>query len=227
MVVRREKWILSGCALLAALALAVQGFSQQKKPGEKPAPQEKLAQQAGKPGEQVPGAPDMEEMMKKWQELNALGPQQQDMAKAAGKYDVLVRWWAVPGQPPEESKGFAEFRVVLGGHFLEQRFAGEMMGQPYEGLGFEGYDTFKKQYQSAWLDSMTNAMMYATGTGSEDGKVITYTAKIDDPLTGQKDKPVRMVVRKISDDKAIWEMFETLPDGKEVKTMEMEYTRRK
>jgi hypothetical protein len=230
---RRYQWVVSGCALLAACALVVQGFAQEKKAGEKTAPPEKAppshVQQApgGPAPTTAPSTLSPEEMMKMYQELNALGPQQEEMTKAAGKYNVLVKYWMMPGAPEQQSKGVAEFQVVLGGHFLQQKFAGEMEGQPYEGLGLEGYDPVKKQYQSVWLDSMTNQMMYSTGTASEDGKVITYTSTMDDVLTGRKNVPIKMVLRKISDDKAVFEMYVTLPDGKEFKTMEMEYTRQK
>jgi hypothetical protein len=231
---RRYRWMLSACALLAAFALAVQGFSQQKKPGEKPAPAEKKAQQAGKPGEQAPpGAPDMQEMMKKWQELNALGPQHEEMAKAVGKYDTVSRMWMAPGAPPVESKGTAEFELILDGRYLRQKYhcPGIDMGmgkpEPFEGIGLEGYDNFRKQYVSTWVDSMSTGILYMTGTCDETGNAITYTGKADDPMTGQKDKPFRMVVRKISDDKAVFEAYQRTPEGQEFKTMEIEYTRQK
>lgn len=236
---RSCRWMMSGCALLATVALAAQGFSQEKKPGEKPAPPEKKAplplpeKLGGQVPTSVPGMPDMQEMMKKWQELNALGPQHKEMAKAVGKYEALTRMWMAPDAPPMESKGSAEFELVLGGRYIQQKFhcPGIDMGtgkpEPFDGLGLEGYDNFRKQYVSTWADSMSTSILYMTGTPDESGNVVTYTGKTDDPMTGQKDKPVKMVLRKISDDKAVWEMYDRTPDGQEFKAMEIEYTRQK
>jgi len=245
--VRRDKWMVSGCALLAALALAAQGFAQNKPAGEKSAPPEKKAQ--GQPTKPTPGevekkireqvpttapaTPSMEEMMAKWKQVNALGPQHKDMAKAVGKYDTLSRMWMAPGAQPIESKGTAEFELVLDGRYLRQKYhcPGMDMGmgkpEPFEGMGLEGYDNFRKQYVSTWVDSMSTSILYMTGTADETGKVITYTGKADDPMTGQKDKPYKSVLRKISDDKAVFEMYDRTPEGQEFKAMEIEYTRQK
>ncbi len=236
---RNYSWIVSGCALLAALGLAVQSFSQEKPKGGKPAAPEKNAppQPEKKPGGQAPttapATPSMEEMMAKYKELNALGPQHKDMAKAVGKYDTLSRMWMAPGAPTIESKGTAEFELVLDGRYLRQKYhcPGMDMGmgkpEPFEGMGLEGYDNFRKQYVSTWVDSMSTGIMYMTGTPDETGKIITYTGKTDDPVTGQKDKPFRMVLRKITDDKVIFEAYDRTPEGQEFKTMEIEYTRQK
>jgi len=219
----------SGCALMAAVALAVQGFTQEKKPDQPAQPETKppQVQPEKKPGAPAPTEMTPEEMMKLWQELNPLTPQHQEMAKAVGKYDVLVRYRMAPDAPMRESKGKAEFKLILDGRFIEQTYSGDMEGVPFTGLGIEGYDHLKKQFQTVWMDSTTNMMTHFTGTASPDGKVITYTGKMDDPMTGQKDIPIKMVLRKVSDDKTIFEMYETMPGGKEFKSMEMEYTRQK
>jgi hypothetical protein len=41
---------------------------------------------------------------------------------------------------------------VLGGRFVEQRYAGNFMGQPFSGLGYTGYDNYRKKYIGSWMD---------------------------------------------------------------------------
>ena len=78
-----------------------------------------------------------------------------------------------PGKPPTESTGSAEMKMVLDGRFLQQEFTGEMMGQPYSGMGISGYDNLRKRYVSTWIDTMGTGVFVMEGTASADGKTIT------------------------------------------------------
>ena len=142
----------------------------------------------------------------------------------AGTWDAEVTTWM--GPQPEKAKGVAENRLVLGGRFLEQRFKGEMMGQPFEGLGYTGYDNHKKKYVGTWMDNMSTAVMVSEGTYDASGKVMTSTATMDDFMTGKK-ADLRLVSTTISPDEELFEMFGPDPTGKEVKQMEIRYRRRK
>jgi hypothetical protein len=213
---RMSKLATGGLALLVVgLLVSTQVLSQGK---EKPTKKEA----GGQPSEK-----EMAEMMAKWKQLNALGPQHKELAKSVGRWDTLTRIWMAPNAPPTESKGKSECRLIYGGRYLVSDFKGEMMGEPFEGMAIDGYDNAKKKYVSIWLDSGSTCIVMLTGEADASGKVITYTGKVDDPMTGQKDKPIRSVVRLQSDDKFMFEWYETGPDGKEAKTMEIEYARAK
>ncbi len=110
---RSYRWMWSGCALMAAVALAVQGFTQEKKPDQPAQPETKppQVQPEKKPGAPAPTEMTPEEMMKLWQELNPLTPQHQEMAKAVGKYDVLVRYRMAPDAPMRAHRGRRVERV--------------------------------------------------------------------------------------------------------------------
>lgn len=45
-------------------------------------------------------------------------------------------------------------KMVLDGRFPYQEFNGQMMGQPYNGIGMDGYDNITKKYVTAWFDTM-------------------------------------------------------------------------
>src|SRR5437879_9050116 len=64
-----------------------------------------------------------------------------------------------PEAKPEEFKGTNTNQWILGGRFIEQQVKGQMMGQPFEGIGMIGYDNTKGEYVSVWLDNMNTGLM--------------------------------------------------------------------
>jgi hypothetical protein len=200
-------------AVCAVLLLAGLGRAQDAKPTDKQA---------------APPAMSAEEkaMMEAWQKFATPGDAHKKMESMVGTWDAEVTSWMSPNQPPTKSRGTAEHRLVLGGRFVEQRFKGDMMGQPFEGLGYMGYDNFKKKYVNTWMDNMSTAVMVSEGTFDDSGKVMTSTATMDDFMTGKK-ADIRMVSTTVSPDEELFEMFGPDPSGKEVKQMEIRYRRRK
>jgi hypothetical protein len=115
--------------------------------------------------------------------------------------------------------------MLLGGRFLQQEFTGEMMGSPFTGIGFTGYDNHTKRYVSTWMDSMGTAIHFFEGTASADGKTITQEGRSDDPVRG----PLtwRSVTRIVDENMLVFEMFIADKKGKEEKMVEITYTRKR
>jgi hypothetical protein len=162
------------------------------------------------------GSPDMEKFQP--------GKEHDAMSKASGKYDVAAKCWMEEGKPAVESKGTAEFTMVLGGRYLRQDFKGEMMGKPFTGLGYCGFDRAAGKYVSVWMDDYATGMLPMTGTSSDGGKTITYMGEGVCPKDGVKVK-LRAVHTQIDNNKSTFDMFETR-DDKERKMMELTYTRK-
>jgi hypothetical protein len=223
----RWRTLIATLVVVATVGLVTGQLLSQDKPAQKPADKPAAGQmQQGKPGEMPP---EMADMMKKYQEMNALGPQHKDMAKAVGAWDAMSKMWMAPDAPPMESKGTAMFKTLLDGRYLQQEYNCDgMMGsnQPFKGIGIEGYDNFKKQYVSTWIDNMSTGILTMYGTADASGKVVTYEGKMDDPMTGAKDKKYKAILRHVDDNQVVYEMYDTTPDGKEFKTMEITYTRK-
>jgi len=173
------------------------------------------------------GANRMAEMMAKWNEINALGPEHEKFKKMVGTWSFVSKMWMVPGAPPMESVGVSEFKLILNDRFIEQTYKCDFMGAAYVGKGIEGFDRVKNKYVSLWMDNTSNGIFMLEGTVDQSGKVCTYYGKMDDPMTGQKDKVYKSVGREIDDDNVVFEMFETQPDGSEFKTMSITYKRKK
>ena len=138
-----------------------------------------------------------------------------------GSWNTLTRSWMMPGQPPVESRGVSEQKIILGGRFLYQEFKGEAMGAPFTGIGIIGYDNHKKKFVSTWMDSMSTGMFHFEGDG--EGKTITMTCSYDDPVRG----PMKMrTITRIEDKQAHrFEMYGIDAHGKEEKIMEITYTK--
>jgi hypothetical protein len=171
-------------------------------------------------------ADDKKKEMEAYEKLNQPGPHHKLLASLAGSWTFTAQLWMAPGQPAVEWKGTAERKMILGGRFLEERAIGEFGGQPFHGLGLNGYDNAQGKYVGTWMDSMTTGIMSSVGTADSTGKVITYEREEFDPLTKTKSKG-RDILRIVGDDKEVLEFHKLLPDGKEYKMMELVFTRKK
>lgn len=129
-----------------------------------------MSQDKGQPASQDP----MAEMMAKWKEMNAKGPEHKKFEKMVGKWDAQTKMWMAPGAEPMVSKASAEFRLILDGRYIVQKFKGEWMGDPFEGMAIEGFDRVKKKFVSIWMDDMSTGIFKSEGTTDASGKVCTY-----------------------------------------------------
>ena len=170
-------------------------------------------------------APDQGEMMKKWMAVATPGPEHKALEALVGEWAVASKWWMAPDAPPTESKGTSKVRTILGGRFVQEEYAGQFMGKPLNGLGLTGYDNFKKRYASFWIDDSGTAMYTSTGKASADGKSFSFNGRMDDPMSGEKNKPVKYVIRIVNPNKRTFEMHEPARGEKSL-VAEMTYTRK-
>ena len=167
----------------------------------------------------------MAEMMKKAEEAGAPGDAHKKLEPLIGEWTAEVQCWMDPGSPPMVSKGAAKAEWVMKGRFVKEEFDGEMMGKPFQGMSLTGYDNQKKHYSTLWVDDTSTALFMSAGTADKGGRVITFESKMDCPVTGEKDMPVKQVLHIVSPDKHVFEMHHTR-QGKEAKVMEITYTRK-
>ena len=169
---------------------------------------------------------DSAAMMKAWQAFMTPGDMQKMLAKSDGVWDAEVTTWMDPSKPPQKSKSTCTNKMVLNGLYQESVHKGTMMGMPFEGHGTVGYDNAKKVFVSSWIDNMGSGIMYAEGNWDNASKSVIMKGKSTDPLTG-KDTGVKEVIKFFDDNTQIMEMYGTGPDGKEMKWMEIKFTRKK
>jgi len=152
------------------------------------------------------------------------GAPHQAMAATAGSYDAKVKSWQEPGQPPMESTATATRAMALDGRVLVEDFKGSMMGMPFTGHGMQGYDNVSGKYWSTWNDSMSTGVMMSEGT-CDAQKACTFKGSWNDPITKGKVN-ARMTSRWTSPTTEVFEMYGPGRDGKEMKMMEITYTKK-
>ncbi len=170
------------------------------------------------------GNNDVQAMMEAYHKHATTGTQHKLLANMEGSWNTSSKSWLEPGKPPVESTGACEQKMILGGRFLQMMYSGDMMGQPFNGIGVTGYDNQKQKYVSTWMDSMSTSIFLFEGTGDTEGQVITQECQGEDPVRGPM--TWRSVTKVVDHDTHLFEMYGTVQGGKEEKMMEITYTRK-
>jgi cytochrome c5 len=167
---------------------------------------------------------EMTAEMKAYMDAATPGPVHKLLAEAVGMYDLNVKSWPAPGAPAMEEKGTATRKMTLGGRVLVEEVTSSMMGMPFTGHGMHGFDNVTGKHWSTWNDNMGTGLMVSEGTCDDKG-ACTFTGSWNDPI---KKGPItaRMTTRWTSATTQVFEMFAPGPDGKEMKMMEITYTKK-
>ena len=121
----------------------------------------------------------------------------------------------------------------MDGRFIEMDVSGKMQipgadgklhDMTFKGHGMEGYDNVKKKFVGTWMDNMGTGIMMSEGDYDPASKAFTYTGEFE-MMPGMKTK-VREVIKLTDKDHMVLEWYEDR-GGKEAKTMEIDYTRKK
>jgi len=171
-----------------------------------------------------PAAMDPKAAMEAMQKAATPGDAHKKLEPLVGTFDAKVTMWMAPGQPPQESTGTSETSWVLGGRFLETKYQGTFMDQPFSGIGYTGYDNVTKKYIGTWMDTASTGMMTSSGTMS--GKNMKMIATMSDPMSGKVMRSTETFTITDNDHNRM-EMWDKGPDGKPVKVMQIDYTRKK
>ena len=167
---------------------------------------------------------DPQAMMEVWQKLSMPGEPHKLFATLAGTWTTHTKEWMEPTTPPVESTGTASMKMLLDGRFLYHNFNGLMMGQPFSGIGIEAYDNITKKYVSTWIDSLTTGILIMEGAATPDGKTIVLRGSQVEPGGG---KVMHRAIWKILDaNNQTFELYGTRGRGKEMKLLEIVYTRK-
>lgn len=167
---------------------------------------------------------DQQAMMELWKKMATPGEPHKLFATLAGSWTTTSKEWMDPGKPPTESTGTAEIKMLLDGRFLYQEYTGQMMGQPFSGIGIDAYDNMTKKYVTAWLDSMGTGIFIMEGSASADGKTITLKGSHPEPGGGKMTH--RAVWKIVDNNNQTFDMYGAHHGGKETKMMEIVYTRK-
>jgi len=179
-------------------------------------------------------APNESEMMAMMMEMAKPGENHKLLEHSVGSWTYQVKMWMNPdpNAPPSESTGTAVTRSIMGGRFFISDHTGKMqmpgrdgkmMDMEFKGMSVEGYDNAKKKFVASWIDNMGTGIMSLEGSYDSAAKAFTYRAEYE-VMPGMKMK-IREVLTITDNDHHTFEWYEDR-GGKEVRTMEIKYTRK-
>ena len=181
------------------------------------------------------GQPSEAEMMKMMMELAKLNENHKLLASMDGNWNYVVKMWmnGDPSSKPQESKGTAVRKSVMGGRYFTMEVNGKMdmpgpdgkmQSMDFHGMGTDAYDNAKKKFVGTWVDNMGTGIMMSEG--DYDAATKTFTYKGEYQMTPEMKQTIRETLKMTDKDHITFEWFEDR-GGKEVKTMEINYSRKK
>jgi Protein of unknown function (DUF1579) len=179
------------------------------------------------------GQPNPQEMMKQMIEMSKLNENHKLLSSLDGNWNYTIKFWMNPdpNAPPQQSKGTATRKSIMGGRFVVMDVTGKMQmpdetgkmkDMQFKGMGVEGYDNVKQKFVGSWIDNMGTGIQFSDGSYDPATKTLTYTSELE-PMPGMK-MPVREVVKIADNNHMSLEWYEN-HGGQEKKTMEINYTR--
>jgi len=155
-----------------------------------------------------------DEVMAWMTEMASPGPAHAELVAHAGTWTVDYKYRMSPDADWTAAQGVVTSKPVLGGRYLMEEHAMEMMGMPMSGLLFLGFDNSTKEYTSLWMDTSSTWWVEARGTRGADGATNMRGTMKD--VAGKR--PYRMKSWKKADGALEHEMYDTI-DGREVLVM--------
>lgn len=200
-------WTLGMAACLAGGVMAFAAVEPEKKP-QPPA------------GDKQPA---MDAEMEKWMKAAMPNENHKLLEQLAGTWDAACTFWMEDGKE-DKSTGTMTNTMVFDGRFIKEEYSGSMMGMPFKGLGYWGYDNLQKKFISTWMDSLGTMIMFAKGDYSSADKTWTMHADFNDP-DGKKCHS-KNVTRIVDKDHWVMEFWGTKEGEKERKEGEIKFTRK-
>ena len=120
----------------------------------------------------------------------------------------------------------ADYRWALGGRFLIGRYDGHVNGALFQAREILGYDSFRGEYRSVWVDNNTTAFTLSTGEYDARKRTLTFKGVQDDVEKNLRDQPFTLVYRFADDDHFQIQVRRPGPGGTTVKTTNVNATRR-
>jgi len=141
-----------------------------------------------------------------------------------GTFDVKVTVWTDPSAAPVEETLSSINAWVLDGRWIRTTLAGHIAGEPFNGIGFYGFDKIRQKYEAVWMDTGSTGMVYYKGEFDSDDH-LTMKAEVPNPLTGE---PTLLELRITIDSNGdhVTEMWGTGMGDVMFKMMELRHTRK-
>ncbi|TDR41150.1 uncharacterized protein DUF1579 [Tahibacter aquaticus] len=159
-----------------------------------------------------------------YQRMSELRPEHKQLAYFVGSWKTKSQVWMDSAAAALESTGSSKAVAIYGGRYVTMSFEGLFFGQPFQGQGQLGFDNLRGKFFSTWIDSGSTGFWLSWGDYDKASNAWTFLGEMPDPLKPQNIVKVRQVMR-IYDDKHYGFDWYEFKDGKETRTMNIDYRR--
>jgi hypothetical protein len=171
--------------------------------------------------------PELAELLK----LGEPSKQHRELDVFVGTWDQSVRCWVRPDALPIESTMTAEYAWALDGRYIEGRCNGTMFGRPFRSIELRGYDNASGCFSLQWLDNLGTTPLIAVGDFDPQSRVFSMAGENFACESRSKDghkSPVsfRTATHLVGTDRMIFEIFSSLKDGREFRSLQVISARR-
>jgi hypothetical protein len=163
------------------------------------------------------------EQMKIWQDYMTPGSMHEMLAKSVGDWKTVSKFWMDPAEDPMVVEGTGKTEMLLGGRYQKMTHHFTMMGMETEGISTIGYDNATEEFTMTWIDNIGTGTAIAKGKYDESTNSIIMYGTMVDPMSKQELK-IKQILKFLDDDHQLVEMYLDY-NGKEFKSMEIEFTR--
>ena len=154
------------------------------------------------------------------------GEGQKRLDPMIGNFDVTVLVWLDPNKPPLEYKGSSVNSWTLGGRYVQTMLVTAMDGEPFEGIGYYGFDNTSKTYEAVWMDNGSTAISLYRGVMDKSGRSAVLNSR-EATAAGSKPVEVEMRVSIAEGGDHVTQLWGAPRGGKAFKMMELRSVRAK
>ena len=162
-----------------------------------------------------------QEQMARWMKYAQPSKHHDKLDPFVGEWNQKIRMWMRPDAEPQVLTGKAEYEWIMGGRFLQGTYEGNFMGQPFHAMDLLGYDNYREQYVSIWVDNLSTGLMSVKGWYNDETDTIVMHGTVDDLIHNFPNRPVRTETEIRSDDHIVYRSYTVDRNGDEYKTMEL------
>ncbi|MFK7884734.1 MAG: DUF1579 family protein [Phycisphaerales bacterium] len=145
------------------------------------------------------------------------------MRRSVGSWTAKTSFVMTPDTPPVEGVGTMEAEWVLGGRYIQGHFhMDDMMGMPFDGISYAGYDNIRQEYVTAWMDTFGTGILRMTGHVHENGQHVM----VGKTAMPEGEREMKIVTVWQDDDNFVDRFYDQMPDGSWNQSGTITYTRR-
>lgn len=154
---------------------------------------------------------DQMDMMAEMAKLSTPGANHQALGIMVGEWSVKTSFSMGPDAPAAEGTGVMTVQWVLGKRYIQSSFKSDFMGQPFEGIGYTGYDIAHEQYIGSWMDTMSTKITIMTGNEEAGDALVMYGTS----TTPMGDNPMKIITKFTDANSWTDTFFDKLPGSEE------------